>query len=467
VSVDYAEWLNRIADAPTDDEMWALFDIVPPPPEPLARAQIRERLIAVLGQRGIRAPAKAADAWLGAPPATPMDHRTPEADVALRSTGELLLEVRGVLRRYVILPSGAARLAVALYALHTWAFEAAHCTPYLVLQSATKRSGKTRLEEVLELVVRAPWRIAAASESAMFRKIDAQRPTLLLDEVDALWGSRTEGTEPIRAILNAGNRPGAAVSRIVGEGGSMQVADFSVYCPKVLAGIVTSRWPDTVTDRAIAIRLQRKKPGQAVARLRVRKLQTDTERLRAELARWAREHVVALREAEPELPSGLDDRAAESWEALLAIADLAERESGSGWGKDARRAAVALSGGQTEDDTHGALALRAIRAIFADGDALHTITIVGRLNADERLPFGDYRKGAGLNDRGLARLLKPFAIVPHPVRLEEVQARGYRREQFTDAWERYCPAVVPAETRTDDVSPPPDASKCAGRRATP
>jgi hypothetical protein len=385
-------------------------------------------------------------------------------DAALRPTADLLREVRDVLGRYLVLPSAAARLAVALYVLHTWAFDAAHCTPYLVVQSAVMRSGKTRLEEVLELLLRAPWRIAAASESAMFRKIDMQRPTLLLDEVDALFGARAEGTEPIRAILNAGNRPGAAVARMVGEGANMQPADFSVYCPKVLAGIITSRWPSTVLDRAIVIRLQRMKPGESVERLRYRKLREATERLRAQLDRWAQEHVEALREAEPKLPTGLDDRAAESWEALLAIAELAERESGEPWAQHARRAALALAGTGVEEEGHGVLALVAIRAIFGSREALHSVTIAQTLNADEELPFGEYRKGAGLNERGLATLLRPFTIRPHPVQIEGKQARGYHTNQFTDAWARYCPADTAAEGRASEVAHPPRASGASTRQ---
>ena len=361
-----------------------------------------------------------------------------KSDAPLRATAELLYDARAVLDRFVILPSAAARLAIALYALHTWAFDAAHATPYLVIQSATKRSGKTRLEEVLEMIVRAPWRIAAASESAVFRKIDAQRPTLLLDEVDALFGARSEGTEPIRAILNAGNRPGAAVARMVGEGANMQPVDFSVYCPKVLAGINTQRWPDTVTDRAIVIQLQRKKPNESVQRLRHRKLLSETEPLRAGFARWAQEHVEALHDADPELPEGLDDRAAEAWEPLLAIAEIAAREDGEDWVEHARRAALKLAGGRVEDDAHGLVALRAIRGLIGERDAIHTSTIVSSLNGDERLPFSEYRKGAGLNARGLAKLLQPFAVSPHNVSVDGVQAKGFRREQFSDLWARYA-----------------------------
>jgi hypothetical protein len=364
----------------------------------------------------------------------------PAQDAALRQTAELLRAVRDVLAHYVILPSAAARLAIALYVLHTWALAGAHCTPYLVVQSAVKRSGKSRLEEVLEMLVRRPWRIAAASESAMFRKISAEQPTLLLDEVDALFGRGSQGTEPIRAILNAGNRPGASVARTVGEGAGMQVVDFSVYCPKVLAGIITRDWPDTVLDRSIAIPLQRKKRGEKVKRLRFRKLRAETESLRAELARWAQEHADPLLDADPDLPAALDDRAAEGWEPLFAIADLAEAEDGGPWGQLARNAAVQLAGSRAEDDAHGVLALAAIEALFAaqQADELRTAVIVGNLNEDDTAPFGGYRNGEGINARGLAKLLRPFAIGPRDVGPETARAKGYRRSQFEDAWARYC-----------------------------
>ena len=382
------------------------------------------------------------------PQETLFDEATP-----LRSTAELLVAVRDAFARFVILPSAAARLAVALWVLHTWAFDAAHCTPYLAVRSATKRAAKTRLEEVLELLVRQPWRVTAASEAAMFRTIEAKRPTLLLDEVDAIFTSKSEGTEGLRAMLNAGNRPGAAVARVVGDGANLQAVDFSVYCPKMLAGIVSAHWPDTVLDRSVVIALQRKKPSESVERLRPRKLAVETTSLRAELARWAHEHVEALREAEPVLPAKLNDRAAEGWEPLFAIAELAERESGQPWAERARRDAVQLSGGRVEDDAHGVLALAAIREVFGDRDAVHTSPILDALNRDDELPFADYRRGDGLNDRGLAKVLKPFGIRPHKFQVDGVEARGYKREYFIDAWARYCETPTPADSEASTRRP--------------
>jgi hypothetical protein len=359
-------------------------------------------------------------------------------DVPLLSTGELAPMIETVLDRYLRLPSRAAVLAIALWVMHTWAFDGAYATPYLVVQSPAKRSGKTRLEETLELVVRSPWRIAAASESALFRKIADQRPTLLLDECDATFAASEN--EPLRAILNAGNRPGASVARTVGEGSNQTVADFEVYCPKVLAGIASSKWPDTVLDRSIRIPLQRKKQDEAVARLRYRQAHAETEELRDALAVWADAHVEILAGAEPDPPPELDDRAAEGWEALLAIADTASAELAD----RARKAAVELARrAPADDDGQGVLLLRALKPMFAEVEVLSTKDIVSQLNEDEELPFGGDRQGAGMDGRGLARLLKPFRVRPDTVRIGTQTPKGYRREWFEDAWESYCPPNAP------------------------
>jgi hypothetical protein len=373
-------------------------------------------------------------------------------DGPLLSTDELLAQVSQVLDRYVRLPSRKAVLAISFWVLHTWAFDGAHATPYLVIRSPTKRSGKTRLEETLELVVRAPWRIAAASESVMFRKIADQRPTLLLDECDAIFGR--PDIDPLRGILDAGNRPGASVARNVGEGSNQTPVDFSVYCPKVLAGIGGSNWPDTVLDRSIRITLQRKKREEAVERFRYRKAYAETEELRNALAVWASMNVEALAEAEPDLPHQLDDRAAEGWEPLLAIADTASTEMAA----LARRAAVGLAKDAPDDeDGQGVLLLHALKALFADREVVWTEHIIEALNEDEELPFGGYRKGAGIDSRSLAKLLKPFDIRPRDVRIGEAKAKGYKHEWFADAWERYCTVNPPGSgnlSATSETSAP-------------
>ena len=104
----------------------------------------------------------------------------------------------------------------------------------------------------------------------MFRKLEQDRPTLLLDEVDALFGTKrsAESYEGLRAILNAGNRRGTTVPRMVGEGKSMRVQDFATFGPKVLMGI--GELPATIADRSIPIRLERRARSEPVTRFRYR-----------------------------------------------------------------------------------------------------------------------------------------------------------------------------------------------------
>lgn len=225
----------------------------------------------------------------------------PAAD--LRPTADLLADVLATVDRFVVLPGPAERLALGLWALHSWAFSSAHCTPYLLVLSPERRAGKTRLLEVLELLAARPWRVAGSSEAAMFRKIEAHNPTLLLDEVDAIFGSHTERTEPLRAVLNAGNRPGSSIPRCVGEGSKQTVVDFDVYCAKVLAGIDTGQLPDTIVDRAITVTMKRRTAAEPVQRFRHRHAKAQTEALREQLAVWAAAAADDLRDAEPELPA--------------------------------------------------------------------------------------------------------------------------------------------------------------------
>ena len=76
----------------------------------------------------------------------------------------LLDDVARFVRRFVVLTEAQAD-TLALWVAHTHAFEAAETTPYLAITSAEKRSGKTRLLEVLELLVH----VAAADREHLRR----------------------------------------------------------------------------------------------------------------------------------------------------------------------------------------------------------------------------------------------------------------------------------------------------------
>ncbi|MEZ5077146.1 MAG: hypothetical protein R2725_06875 [Solirubrobacterales bacterium] len=146
--------------------------------------------------------------------------------------------------RFVVMDDDQ-RLVVALWIIHTYCLDAFEQTPYLLITSPEKQCGKSRLLEVLELFVAKPWMAVLPSEAVAYRKIDLDQPTLLLDEIDTIFNSKSaDRYESLRAILNSGHRRGITVPRCLGTGTEFQ--EFSVFCPKVIAGIGSI--PETVAE---------------------------------------------------------------------------------------------------------------------------------------------------------------------------------------------------------------------------
>ena len=65
----------------------------------------------------------------------------------------------------------------------TWVADAFDVAPYLLVTGPEKRTGKSRLLETIALLVRTPILAASITEAALFRIIDAQSPTVLIDEL--------------------------------------------------------------------------------------------------------------------------------------------------------------------------------------------------------------------------------------------------------------------------------------------
>ena len=89
---------------------------------------------------------------------------------------EVLAGVVAFIRRFVALSDEQADIA-ALWVIHTHAIDAADCTPYLHIKSAEKRSGKTRLLEVLALLAARPWLTGRVSAAVLVRKTANEQPT--------------------------------------------------------------------------------------------------------------------------------------------------------------------------------------------------------------------------------------------------------------------------------------------------
>lgn len=212
------------------------------------------------------------------------------APVNPRTLAELLDAVREILRRYVVFQYPEQADACALWVIHTWAFNAFDYTPYLSVFAAEKRSGKSRLLEVLSLLVRNARLTSGSSSAALVRSVDESNPpTILLDEIDAVYGEKNDGqAENTRQFLNAGFRRGAKFLRCVGQGAAIEVKEFPAFCPKVLCGIGRCL-PDTVLDRSLHVELVRQSREERAERFREREAQAEIAPIRVELDGWVQQ----------------------------------------------------------------------------------------------------------------------------------------------------------------------------------
>ncbi len=230
-----------------------------------------------------------------APAPVPEDPGEPEDGPAL------LDALGGYIRRFVVV-TGEAADAMSLWTLHTHSFAAADATPYLSIQSAVMRSGKTRILELLDHVVARPWMTGRTTAAALARKVDAVRPTLLLDEGDAAFNGDREYAEVLRGVLNSGHRRDGRVTVCVPQGANISFRDFSTFCPKAIAGI--GKLPSTVADRSIPIVMQRRMRAEAIGRLRIKKIKPETDDLRQRAARWAKAEHRGARQGRTRSPRG-------------------------------------------------------------------------------------------------------------------------------------------------------------------
>jgi Protein of unknown function (DUF3631) len=362
------------------------------------------------------------------------------ADKRYRTNGEqsqgavLLDAVHAALTRYVVFPSGEAADAVALWVAATHAQAAWEHATRLVIKSPVRRCGKTRLLEVAQELCHQVLATTNISVAALVRSIElVDPPTIVLDEADGVFatrrGERSEGAEDLRCILNAGHARGWPYIRWDAQ--AKRREECPTFAMAVLAGI--GDMPDTIEDRAVVITLRRRAPGEQVAKFRRRHSIAPLKETKARLAEWVDGQVETLKDAEPQLP--VEDRAADVWEPLVAIAD----QAGGHWPQRARDACTKLTGTNTADEADATRLLTDIHAIFNGTEKLTTTAVLERLNADETRPWGGWHRGIGLNARDLAKMLKPYGISPKKVRLspDESPLMGYEATHFVDAWTRY------------------------------
>ncbi|WP_405549874.1 DUF3631 domain-containing protein [Streptomyces microflavus] len=359
----------------------------------------------------------------------------------------LLDELHSQIAHFVIPPSAEALDSITLWVVATHLQPAWQHAPRLAVVGPAKRCGKSRLLDVLTETVHEPMLTINTTPAAIFRSItEEEPPTLLVDEADTIFGTpkQAERNEETRGLLNAGHQRGRYVTRVVGNDHTPH--KFATFAMAAIAGI--GDLPDTIMDRSVVIRMRRRAEGERVKPFRSRRDIPALHELRDRIDAWARPLLEEAAILEPDMP--VEDRAADTWEPLVIVAELA----GGPWPRRARVACARMVAAEVvaeEDNPGGARILADIRRIFAaqrEVDSLSTEELLHHLRQDPEGPWAEWGRG-GLNARELGRLLRDFGIRPGNVRMADgTQRKGYTRNKFLDSWRRYCPTVHPVGTRS-------------------
>jgi hypothetical protein len=256
----------------------------------------------------------------------------------------------------------------------------------------------------------------------------------------------------LRGLLNAGHQRNRPMLRW--DITTRTAEQLDTFAMALLAAI--GELPDTIMDRAVVIRMRRRAPGEHVQPYRTRRDAPPLNELRDRLAGWVRAHLGELRHATPRMP--LEDRAADTWEPLIAVADLA----GGDWPPRGRSAATTLTAAeaqQEEDTSAGVRLLGDLREVFGDSDAFYSTTILDRLHKLEDAPWADWY-GRPLSTRELAKLLRPYQVRSKSVREHGTGAslKGYARADLHDAWQRYVHPAPQATHPTQEGEPAAQAA---------
>ncbi|MFJ2635803.1 DUF3631 domain-containing protein [Streptomyces sp. NPDC087422] len=405
------------------------------------------------------APAHPADATTGS--SAPKDAARQGVHNAVRPNPQaidgaaLLAEVESFHRRFNALPTQAAYVAVVLWNAHTHLLDCFDSTPRLAFLSPEPGSGKTRGLEICGTLVPNPMAAVNASPAALFRAVSMEsgRPTILFDEIDTVFGPKAGDNEELRGLINAGHRRIGVSYRCVAVGDTQTVQPFPVYAAVAVAGL---GWlPDTILHRSVVIRMRRRAPNEHVEAFRTRIHEPEGHALRDRLADWADTVRDRVNGAFPLMPDGVNDRPADVWEPLLAVADAA----GGDWPERAREACAELVAAAA-NGTKASLGiglLTDLRTVFNGADRLPTTQILAALTGMDEAPWADV-DGKPLGSRQLSKHLSEYVTADNqPIKARNIRqgegvVKGYYAADLRDAWARYCPPP-PAESATSATHP--------------
>lgn len=238
-------------------------------------------------------------------------------------------KIKAHMQRYIVFEDTRFYSILTLWVIGTYFYKIFRYYPYIWL-NADKGSGKTRVMEVILPLAFNAVMAVNHSEASVFRLVDVDGATLLIDEFEKLKKDKQQG---ILTLLNSGFNSEATVIRNERKGDTFKPTPFSSYSPKMFAGI--NDISDVLMDRCIRIKMLKKPKGVEIARYKVDDVTSQfLKNLRDDLYICGLQYASSIKKIYDsnsiELPEELSDREKDIWEVLFSIANFIDRKNDTG-----------------------------------------------------------------------------------------------------------------------------------------
>lgn len=297
----------------------------------------------------------------------PLDHTSPEIRAHFLPSKEGVgpqNEIKNKFNYYIKLSHELEYVVAACFVLGSYLFPLFSYFGYLIV-TGEKGAGKGTC---LDLLYRMCWnptkKYISATEAVLFRTIQDQRPTLLIDEYHRAIRNESSGNAII-SILESGYEKDGAVPRMESApNGTYKKMEYPVYCPKA----IVTREPVEADDKGIKITVP-KVTGDVLYAKRKIEMETDPffEKIRVEIMKWIPYHDKEIlniyKSIEPSCRLG--GRDFQVWAPLLSIAKIAFPEQYEELYKFAETSVATKSSDNNEKET---LVLRALHYLYNSGE---------------------------------------------------------------------------------------------------
>jgi hypothetical protein len=231
----------------------------------------------------------------------PPDDKSPN-EAASIDGANLLDRIHAYACRFICYSSSLDSISHVLWIAHTHLMDSLFTTPRLAVLSNEPGARKTRVLEITGTLVPRPILSANLSPAYIFRKVADQenRPTILFDEIDSIFGPAARGNEDLRGVINAGYRKGATIGRCETIKGQIVPVDYPTYAAIALGGL--GILPDTIMTRSVIIRMVKQPEGAVVEDFNPYDHEALGQALYDELEAWAAENAIKAKSYKPMLP---------------------------------------------------------------------------------------------------------------------------------------------------------------------